>query len=133
MMQTREMIAKLLTSAVFSLSLLASTLLIAAPHQSPNSSHDLDQQIEATMKSLASGNISETRVLSQQMSRTFPRYKLAHLLSAELEATAAFQDVRAAGFSWENMARYLRVISCGGPGGNLRASNSWRRKGRFEV
>jgi len=104
MMQTREMIAKLLTSAVLSLSLLASTLLIAAPHQSPNSSHALDQQIEATLNSLAIGNLSEARVLSRQMSRTFPRYKLAHLLSAELEATAAFQDVRAAGFSPMNQA-----------------------------
>jgi len=58
-----------------------------------------DRQIEETLSSLASGNLAQARVLARQMSRRFPRYALAHLLTAELEATAAFQDVRAAGFT----------------------------------
>lgn len=104
MMSTREMIAKQLTQFLFLLFLGTANSLIAAPHQSPKSSHALDQQIDATLNSLATGNLPEARVLARQMSHTFPRYQLAHLLSAELEATAAFQDVRAAGFTPMNQA-----------------------------
>jgi len=79
--------------------LAGSTTATAAPHESPDSAKALDRQIEETLSSLASGNLPQARVLARQMSRRFPRYALAHLLSAELEATAAFQDVRAAGFT----------------------------------
>ena len=68
----------------------------AAPHQSFTSSVALDKQIAATLAALASGEIHEARVLARQMAVRFPKYALAHLLSAELEATAAFQDVKAA-------------------------------------
>jgi lipoprotein-anchoring transpeptidase ErfK/SrfK len=68
----------------------------AAPHHSVDSSSALDEQIEATLVALAAGEILEARVLARQMTRRFPKYALAQLLSAELESTAAFQDVRAA-------------------------------------
>ena len=67
----------------------------AAPHQSRDSSVAMDNQIAATLDSLAYGNLSEARVLARQLSKQFPKFALGHLLSAELEATAAFQDVRA--------------------------------------
>lgn len=77
--------------------LCCSTLNVhAAPHQALESSSALDKQIAATLDALASGEIHEARVLARQMAWRFPRYALAHLLSAELESTAAFQDVRAA-------------------------------------
>ena len=69
---------------------------LAAPHESPESSAALDKQIAATLSSLAHGDIQEAQVLARQMARRFPKYALAHLLSAELDSTAAFQDVRAA-------------------------------------
>ncbi len=73
----------------------ASLLTHAAPHQSRDSSVAMDNQIAATLDSLAYGNLSEARVLARQLSKQFPKFALGHLLSAELEATAAFQDVRA--------------------------------------
>ncbi|MFT4727518.1 MAG: lipoprotein-anchoring transpeptidase ErfK/SrfK [Granulosicoccus sp.] len=77
------------------LSFSASTVS-AAPHHSLNSSDALDEQIKATLVALAAGEIREARVLARQMAWRFPKYALAQLLSAELESTAAFQDVRAA-------------------------------------
>lgn len=74
----------------------ATFTVVAAPHQSPESSAALDKQIAATLEALATGNFKESRVLARQMAWRFPKYALAHLLSAELESTAAFQDVRAA-------------------------------------
>ena len=73
----------------------ASLYAHAAPHQSRDSSVAMDNQIAATLDSLAYGNLSEARVLARQLSKQFPKFALGHLLSAELEATAAFQDVRA--------------------------------------
>lgn len=74
---------------------ISSLSLHAAPHLSRFSSVAMDHQIEATLDSLSHGNFSEARVLARQLSRQFPKFALGHLLSAELEATAAFQDVRA--------------------------------------
>ncbi|MFT5896410.1 MAG: lipoprotein-anchoring transpeptidase ErfK/SrfK [bacterium] len=68
----------------------------AAPHQSPNSSDALDKQIAATLAALAAGEIQDARILARQMAWRFPKYALAQLLTAELESTAAFQDVKAA-------------------------------------
>ena len=68
----------------------------ATPHQPLESSGALDKQIAATLAALATGEIHEARVLARQMAWRFPKYALAQLLSAELESTAAFQDVRAA-------------------------------------
>ncbi|MFK8078094.1 MAG: murein L,D-transpeptidase family protein [Granulosicoccus sp.] len=73
----------------------ASLLAQAAPHQSRNSSIAMDHQVAATLDSIAYGNLSEARVLARQLSKQFPKFALGHLLSAELEAAAAFQDVRA--------------------------------------
>jgi murein L,D-transpeptidase YafK len=70
--------------------------LLAAPHQSPDSSGALDKQIAATLAALAAGEIQEARILARQMAWRFPKYALAQLLSAELESTAAFQDVKVA-------------------------------------
>lgn len=70
--------------------------VLAAPHQSADSSSALDKQIAATLAALAAGEIQEARVLARQMAWRFPKYALAQLLSAELESAAAFQDVRAA-------------------------------------
>jgi len=77
--------------------LCLSTLSVsAAPHQSFDAASALDKQIAATLDSLASGDIQEARVMARQMAWRFPNYALAQLLSAELESTAAFHDVRAA-------------------------------------
>ena len=84
--------------AIIGIALLctATASAFAAPHESPESSAALDKQIAATLSSLAHGDIQEAQVLARQMARRFPKYALAHLLSAELDSTAAFQDVRAA-------------------------------------
>jgi hypothetical protein len=80
----------------------------AAPHQWPGSSQALDQQMAATLQVLGAGNLKEARVLARQMASTFPRSALAQLLSAELESSAAHQDVLAAGF--EPMSQELMAL-----------------------
>lgn len=83
---------------LFAIILLGCSTLtvLAAPHQSADSSNALDKQIVATLAALAASEIQEARVLARQMAWRFPKYALAQLLSAELESAAAFQDVRAA-------------------------------------
>ncbi len=78
---------------------LVSTQTLGAPHQDPHSSVAMDNQIAATLNALAYANLAEARVLARQLSKQFPKFALGHLLSAELEATAAFQDVQAAGLA----------------------------------
>lgn len=82
---------------VIVLLITTTSTILAAPHQSPDSSGALDTQVAATLESLAVGDIRQARILARQMAWRFPDYALAQLLSAELESTAAFQDVKAAG------------------------------------
>jgi len=86
--------------SILAVGILGYTLNVqAAPHQAADSPDALDKQTIATLDALATGNLAEARILARQMAWRFPKYNLAHLLSAELEATAAFQDVKASGLS----------------------------------
>lgn len=65
----------------------------AAPHVPFHSSRALDQQIEATLETLTSGDLERARVLARQLAWRFPQFALGQLLSAELESSAALKDV----------------------------------------
>ncbi len=68
----------------------------SAPHQSTDSSQALDRQLAATLQSMSVGNMAEARVLARQTAHSFPNSALAQLLSAELSAISAHQNVKAA-------------------------------------
>ena len=78
--------------AVAITSLTASTLS-AAPHTNPLSSTQLDVEISATLDAVIRGDITEARALSRSMARRFPHFALGQLLYAELEASAAFDNL----------------------------------------
>ncbi len=72
---------------------LSSPWAQARPHQSIDSIEALDEQIEASLDYLSQGNITQARLLARQMAWRFPDYAVGQLISAELESTAAFNDV----------------------------------------
>ena len=78
------------------ITLLTASSVIAAPHTDPLSSTQLDAEISATLDAMVRGDINEARVLSRSMAARFPNFALGQLLYAELEATAAFDNLRVA-------------------------------------
>ena len=66
---------------------------LARPHVAIDSTVALDEQISASLAYLAEGNIQQARLLTRQMAWRFPDFSLGHLIYAELESVAAFQDV----------------------------------------
>jgi len=63
------------------------------PHVEFDSSVELDRQVSTTLHYLSTGNLAQARLFARQLAWRFPRFALGHLLSAELESMAAFQDV----------------------------------------
>lgn len=70
---------------------------VAAPHRSLDSIEHLDLQISQTLEHIAEGELSSARLLARMLAWRFPDFALGQLLSAELESTAAFNDVLLAG------------------------------------
>lgn len=69
----------------------------SAPHELPDSSNALDAQVANTLSLIAEGDLPQARVLARQTAKRFPDFALGQLISAELESTAAFNDVMASG------------------------------------
>lgn len=73
--------------------LLSAQGIQARPHQAIDSTKALDEQIEACLDYLGQGDIAQARLLARQMAWRFPDFALGQLISAELESTAAFNDI----------------------------------------
>jgi len=80
----------------------------SAPHVLPDSSKALDTQIATTLSLIAEGDLAQARLLARQMAYRFPDYALGQLISAELETTAAFNDVLTA--SSKSMSQPLMAL-----------------------
>lgn len=89
-MRTLSLRAAWLLSAVLVFGLNSAT---ARPHQPIDSVDALDEQIGLCLEYLAEGRIDEARLLARQLAWRFPDFPLGQLISAELEAVAAFDDV----------------------------------------
>lgn len=84
----------MVSTMAMTITMLTASTVIAAPHTNPLSSTQLDAEISATLDAMVRGDISEARVLSRSMASRFPNFALGQLLYAELEATAAFENLR---------------------------------------
>jgi len=72
---------------------VTATTLNAAPHSLARSSTQLDAEISATLDAIVRGDMIEARVLSRSLAQHYPQFALGQLIYAELEATAALDDL----------------------------------------
>lgn len=81
------------TLALLVCCLFSSISAFSRPHVEFDSSVELDRQVATTLHYLSTGNLAQARLFARQLAWRFPKFALGHLLSAELESMAAFQDV----------------------------------------